>query len=362
MNLDKINAYENYSKAQYNKALIFFKPYETETSWNYQKMASHSLTVSGSKIGAIAGHSAYKTALDVFLDMTLRKPPFTGNSKTRRGQAMEHETAYEAAEALHGKLGGGMELVYPDFKGFTCQIDETLKCDSLGLVLCECKLIAFPSKEWGKGSKIDADGNIIEEDSQIPHDYHDQVMWQLGITKAVYKDKAPDTAILSAIIKNEPKPRIFVIRFNEDEFNNLLKVAENFLFECVMKDTAPELTEEQQKALDEQANKKAKTVEGDFLQVENDRAKELFELSLKYADLNQQIKELTEQQGEIKGKLIEAIGAHEGITAYGTLIATYKTAKAKLKFNEKKFAESEPELYKKFCEEVAGTRIFNNKL
>ena len=162
-------------------ATAFFKQYETETSWSAEKQAMHSVTISGSKIGAIVGDCKYRTPLDVFLDMTLQKAPFGGNYKTRRGQAMEHEIAFEAAEVLHGKLGGGLTLSHPEKPYFTCQIDETIKTSTLGAFPCECKWIGFPTADWGKGSNIDAAGNIITEDSQIPRDYYDQVMWQLGL-------------------------------------------------------------------------------------------------------------------------------------------------------------------------------------
>jgi hypothetical protein len=47
---------------------------------------------------------------------------------------------------------------------------------------------------------------------------------------------------------------------------------------------------------------------------------------------------------------------------YGNLIATYKTTKDKIKFNEKLFAEKHPDLYEQFSEKVSGSRVFSNKL
>lgn len=363
MNSEQQKIYSDFVEKRYPKALAYFSKYVTENSWSAEKQAKHSLTISGSKIGAIAGDSRWHTALDVYLNMNLEKAPFGGNAKTRRGQALEHEIAYEASEVLHGTLGGGMELVHPDFKGFTCQIDETMKSDVLGVVLVECKWISFPTNEWGKGSNIDAGGNIIEEDSQIPRDYFDQVQWQLGIATAVYKEKAPSMAILTAIIKNEPVPRIYTIHFDEKLFNELLLKAEAFLFENLIAGVAPEMSESEMQQLEKANNKKKKTVEGDFLDLNGNKAeKELFETAIKYSEINSQIKELQKQLDEVKQKLINEIGEHEGVMAYGTLIATYKTSKDRIKFNEKLFAEKHPDLYEQFCETVAGSRVFSNKL
>lgn len=362
MNKAKIEQYRDYCFHQYSKAFQFFSPYVTSVSWSADKMAKHSLTVSGSKIGAIVGHCKYRTPLDVFLDMTLQRAPFAGNYKTRRGQAMEHEIAYEASEILHGTLGGGMELVHPDFNGFTCQIDETMKSEVLGVIICECKWISYASDEWGKGSNIDAGGNIIEEDSQIPQDYHDQVMWQLGIINAVYTDKAPKMAILSAVIKNEPQPRIYVIHYDENAFYELMAKAETFLFDNVIANQAPEMSESDIKAL-EDAQKKQKTVEGDYLSLEGTQEKELLELANKYKETAFQISELTALKDLLKEKMVAIIGTHEGVTSHdGTLIATYKSTKSKVKFNEKLFAQDNPSLYQQYSEIVDGSRIFSNKL
>ena len=363
MNEELNSIYNNYEPIFIPRAKAFFSQYVTENSWSAEKQAYHAATISGSKIGAIAGHCKYKTPLDVFLEMTLQRAPFAGNYKTRRGQAMEHEIAFEAAEVLHGKLGGGLDLVHPSKKWLTCQIDETIKTSTLGAFICECKLVHFPTAEWGKGSNIDAGGNIITEDSQIPAHYHDQVMFQIGMLKACLGDKAPDFGILSAIIKNEPQPRIYVIHYNEDEFNALVEAGEKFLFENVIPNVAPEMSEEEIKKLEQIDNKKKKTVEGDFINLDGDKSeKEIFEASLKYAQLNAQINELKKELEEVKTQLIASIGEHEGVMCYGNLIATYKTTKDKIKFNEKLFAEKYPDLYEQFSEKVQGSRVFSNKL
>ena len=115
--------------------------------------------------------------------------------------------------------------------------------------------------------------------------------------------------------------------------------------------------------LEKANNKKAKTVEGDFLNLDGDSSeKEVFEASLKYSQINAQMNELKKELDEVKQLLISKIGEHEGVMCYGNLIATYKTSKDKLKFNEKLFAEKNPELYEQYSEKVQGSRIFSNKL
>ena len=360
----KIESYLTYRNLNIGGAVTHFEPFVTENSWSAQRMAEHSLTISGSKIGAIAGECRWKSPLDVYRDMCLLSTPFAGNAKTRRGQALEHEIAYEASEVLHGKLGGGMSLVHPDFPGFTWQIDETLRSATLGTVLVECKWITFPTADWGDGSVIDAGGNIQKEDSQVPKDYADQVMWQLGIANAVYKSKGVkvDKAIISAIIRNEPAPRIYVINYDEQEFERLTDIAEKFLFENVMQRIPPENSEREIQQMKEEA-KTHKTIAGDYENLEGKpEESELFDAAMKYSELGAQISDLKKQQDEYKKKLIGAIGDHEGVLAYGTVIATYKCGKEKEKFNEKLFAEQNPELYRQYVEVVPGSRTFSNKI
>lgn len=363
MEQSKLQSYSNYIQTQYPIALNYFKQFVTAKSWSAEKMAKHSLVISGSKIGAICNDSKWHTPLDVYMNMSLKKEPFGGNYKTRRGQALESEIAFEASELLQGHLGGGMELVHPDFAGFTCQIDETLQTPVLGVVIVECKWISYPTNEWGKGSNIDAGGNIIAEDSAIPQDYKDQVMWQLGIINACYADRAPKIAILSAVIKNEPAPRIYVIHYDEERFNFLMQKAEDFLFNNVIAGVAPEMTELELEEFQEKTNKNHQTIAGDYLNLQGDsQEQQLFEQSVRYSALNAQIAELKKEQDEIKQQIIASIGEHEGLIAYGNVIATYKSTKDKVKFNEKLFAEQHRELYEQYCETVKGSRIFSNKI
>lgn len=351
--------YEDYVKQNYSDAVAYFSQFVTPASWSAEKQAEHSLSISGSKIGAIAGKCMFRNALDVFLEMKRRKEPFCGNYKTRRGQALEHEIALEASELLNGKLGGGMSLTYPNFKGFTCQIDETIE-NHLSAFICECKNIENPVKNaWGEGSLIDAGGNIVKEDSQIPADYRAQVMWQMAILKANFKDKAPDFAVLSALIHYEPQPRIYVIHYDENEANELLEIAQKFLFENVIADKEPEVN---LSAFDE-LQKKSKAVVDDVLDLAGtDKEKELFSNAMKYGSLGAQINELKAEQDEIKKQILAVIDNHEGVKAYGTLIATYKQSKDKIKFDEKLFASENPELYSKYTSIVKGSRIFSNKI
>jgi hypothetical protein len=87
------------------------------------------------------------------------------------------------------------------------------------------------------------------------------------------------------------------------------------------------------------------------------------DLQIKDAEYNQnqelKINEINEAKS-LKEKMINVIGDHEGVISHeGTVIATYKTAKSKTKFNEKQFASEHPDLYQQYSEVIEGSRIFS---
>ncbi len=86
-------------------------------------------------------------------------------------------------------------------------------------------------------------------------------------------------------------------------------------------------------------------------------------------DVKAKIKELEDEKKECEEKIKLSIGEAEGICAPGTIglakptiLATWKASKDSTKFNEKRFADEHPDLYKQYREVKTGGRLFLLKL
>lgn len=85
------------------------------------------------------------------------------------------------------------------------------------------------------------------------------------------------------------------------------------------------------------------------LQVEEDKIAKLEAIYREKKALEEQIKALEEQEGQIKAEVIAEMKAN-AVKTYesDTIRVTYKSASSKSTFDSKKFAEAEPEVYKNY--------------
>lgn len=335
--------YGGWSPNHYSKAVNHFRGYpnlDKSPEW----LANHCTHLTGSRIGAIAGASKYADSLDVFQEMLCMVEPWEGNNKTRRGAALEAEIAREACALMWTSPLEGCDLNDVEKPYISAQIDATAVTEQYGPINIECKRIERPARGvWGNGSEFDERGHIVIEDYKIPFDYKCQVYWGLGIANRLFKDKAPKTAILSALIGLEEEPRLYVIHHNEDIFNHLVSVGEDFLFNHLIPEIEPE-----PKKLGSLAEKYAhvETIEGDYItDTEEDKA---LTLATKYAEIDKQIKELTVIKDGYQLQLKAMIAEHEGIKdRNGNLVATYKANKT-TKFDSKALLSKYPSIYEEY--------------
>ena len=143
-------------------------------------LAAHRTNVTASRMAAILGQSDYATALDVFLEMTGRRPPFEGNEFTRRG------TRYEPAIIGDYCETKGVEVEYPvpmffhpTIHGFAASPDAIITPDRLGLVEAKWTMSAARAAELGE-----------EGTDSIPADWIIQNQSQLAVMGAEYVDQA----------------------------------------------------------------------------------------------------------------------------------------------------------------------------
>ena len=76
-------------------------------------------------------------------------------------------------------------------------------------------------------------------------------------------------------------------------------------------------------------------------------------------ELKERKKQLEEEIGDLEERIKFFMGENDSmIDAFGNTIVTWKTPKASLKFDEKKFKEENPELWSSYAKEVQGSRRF----
>lgn len=320
--------YKQWRQEHFDDAVEYFHKFDDHTDKPAVWLAEHCVTITGSRIGAICGQCAYRTAQDVYEDMMCQhQVPFLGNDATEEGAALERLIAERAARVLKGHAGRGMDIVISAQPWFAAQIDSFINTRQFGLVPCEIKRVMHPAQDvWGDGSEIDSlTGELMEADSKVPRDYAAQVHWQLGVLNAI--GRKHEYGLLAAYIGLDTTPRIYLFKYSPDFFKWQCEIGEKFLTECLMECRAPEEFE---------TGKAPATVEFDRKKLPMiDLPKELDGFIQQYREASaaeKAAKEHKEGMRKIILTALEKVMGHEGparISIDGAEVASYTASKPK---------------------------------
>jgi putative phage-type endonuclease len=182
--------------------------------------------ITASNAAAIIGWDKYRTAYQVWCEMTLRSKGFAGNAYTDAGKAMEpkaracYEVEHDFAEMkpaciehpVHGQIGASLDgLRMPDYK-----------------VILECK---YPSEE----------SHNLAKSGEVPKHYIPQCQHQLMC--------APETEELHYWSFRDEKGVKVVVR-PDPIFQAHMLSAELAFWDLVKSDTPPPLTEKDVKVVE----------------------------------------------------------------------------------------------------------------
>ena len=140
----------------------------------------HRTHVTASRIAAILGQSEYSTALDVYLEMIGKTPPFEGNEFTRRGTRYEPAIVGDYCEQEGKQVEYPVPLYFhPTIEGLAASPDGIILPDRTGGL--ECKYSMSPSIAQQLGE---------EETDQLPGAWILQAQAQMSVMGFEYVDFA----------------------------------------------------------------------------------------------------------------------------------------------------------------------------
>ncbi len=376
----------------------------------------HLISIGGTAVSAIFGANPYRTAYDVWQEMTEQTKPFQGNYVTRRGIALEQLVAKRAAEILNRPLfmpapdscldlKFGIEYVHwirvdldkdlllehEDFienvmlSMFSCQIDALTETSDGKLQILECKTASRNpinkedgSRLWGKGIEACSNDTLIfdEKEAQacmpaesmpIPYHYFLQVQWQMLCLEQMVKEQIRQglrdkddiqydfsQALLAADIAGSNDVRIYVIPRDSIVQQDLMFAAYSFFQNNIIKNEPPSIFKVVGTPLPVVAEQAREQT-----QVEADA--NFLELHRKYKNLQTDIAFLQEQANKFKEQMIACLletgeQYKEVLDTDGSLLlkrTSYKTSK----FNQKDFKKDHPELFKQYSGQTEQTRV-----
>ncbi len=269
----------------------------------------HSSYIGASDIGALAGQSPYRTALDVWAAKTGKAPGFAGNIHTEIGNAFERPALEIYSKIRPADLKFPGTLIHPE-KPWAGATPDAIANDRL---VVECKIVGWnTARQWG-GTEEGADG--------VPAAVLCQVHWQSWIARSL--NIAPcEMAEVAAV--HGTKMQIYEIPINESFVSDLVEIGEMFWNDNVIKNKMPMI--EGDSANDIIAAIHPKHLKEDLLPMTDG----IRTLALKYEGARAVEKEATEFKETLGAQLKAMIGDNAGYIDEDGFKATWKTSKGRI--------------------------------
>ena len=208
---------------------------------------------------------------------------------------------------------------------------------------------------WLEGKHSNDNKGILEckttqleiDETDVPKHWFCQLMYQLGVMG--YRQGS-----LAWLIRGR-KFGYRDIDFDADFYAYMVERLEKFWRDCIVGDQEPPVT-----TIDDIQIKFPRSTTGKVVEVTEELMDDLNILK----SIKPQLDELTRQKKEIEDRVKTFMADADTLCMAGTkeqnpiVIATWKTAKDSMKFNEKQFAAEHPELYADYQRTVAGSRRF----
>lgn len=300
---------------------------ESRETWLSNRMGK----IGGSTISAILGLDDFRTPVDVWMDLTGKSSEHkTQNKATIRGQMMEQTVAN------FFELETGLKIIQASAE------NETYVHKNYPY------LVASPDRRYWRE---DGDKAILECKTtrmlfdDIPDKWFVQLMWYLGFT--AYQN---GTVAWLHTTSEDFKYRNF--EFKPEFFEYLVNEAISFWEKYVQADTPPPIM----RAKDVERLYK-KHVTGKTVAIPEEK----INLYIRYGELNDQLKGLSDEKEQIQDELKLMIGDAEGIEFDGRILFTFKAGNDRSYFDADALAAELPELYQKYLKTKPGPRSLLRK-
>lgn len=314
-------------------------PEQQHAKWHIARR--HGLT--GSQIAAVLGASKWETPFTIWAYQTGRN---NADDQVKAafewGHRLEPVIAQKYMDDFGVQVAEYPTIQSPEYPFLVGSVDRiVLDKNGKPVKVLEIKTSSFNRdsgekdddgtslKQWGKGNVYNAQGQLIEQDSQVPKQYLLQVMHYMILTGLKQAD--------IAVLLNTNDYRVFTIDYDEELAAEMIKAADEFWCHHVLDDVMPMLKESDAKTI---TPTKGATVQA------TDKVVKAIQV---YNELKQSIDNLTKRQQEVRDFITGFIGTNEAlIDADENTIATYNQCKGKVGFNSKQFKLDYPEIYAKY--------------
>ena len=307
---------------------------EERTKW----LSLRCNSIGGSEIGAIAGFSAYGTALTVFNEKLGLVEKFKGNIHTGFGTRMEPLIRDWIQDDFKKATHIGLKtyeypftMVDKEFEYFSANID--------GIGILEEDYIYWENRDTGEikfipkgemfGLEIKTGSEFLKKmwaGEEVPDSYYTQCQWYMGVTGLNY-------FLIIYLLGKEIKWK--VIPRNEDDIKALREIGKDFWNNHIVTKIPPAPTgikKETDEILENQI-----LTDGEEVEITDSK------LSA-YAEVSEKIKELEKEKERLKQEIFLEMGNSKKATDGSYKISRYVVNRDKL--DNKMLKEKYPETYK----------------
>lgn len=301
-------------------------------------LAQREKGIGSSEVGTILGVNPWETPYQLWRRKKGIAPKIEENAAMRAGHILEGAVAtYFEQESGRQviKASEGDWLAVDTEKDFlrvspdrTYWLEGKHSNDNKGILEC-------------KTTQLDIDGD------DLPKHWFCQLMYQLGVMG--YRQGS--LAWLTRGRKFDYRD----VAFDSDFYAYMVERLEKFWRDCIVGNQEPPVT-----TIDDIQIKFPRSAAGKVVEVTEELMDDLNILK----SIKPQLDELTRQKKEIEDRIKTFMADADTLCMAGTkeqnpiVIATWKSAKDSVKFNEKQFAAEHSDLYENYQYTIAGTRRF----
>jgi putative phage-type endonuclease len=285
--------------------------------------------IGGSDAAAIIGLNKYKSAFEVYAEKLGLKAEEPDNEAMRQGRDLEEYVAARFMEATGKKVRRRNAILqHPNYPFMIADIDRWIIGENAGLE-CKTTSVLNPAK-FSKG--------------EYPANYYVQCMHYMAVTGA-------EKWYLAVLVLNKAF-HVFEIERDEDEIRALIEAEREFWEVHVLKQIPPqpdgsESAKELIKQLYPSVNRESTILFG-----YEDKIK-------RYLELEEQIKQLTQEQKTIKQEIQLALQDAEIGHAQGYIVEW--KAQTRQSLDTTRLKKERPEIYEQFLKPAQTVRIFKVK-
>lgn len=295
--------------------------------------------IGSSEVGTILGLNPWETPYQLWRRKTGRDPEKPVNFAMTAGHYLED------AVSLFYRDATGKEIIKASAGDWIIRSNE-----QPFMQVSPDRTFWIPGKTKSNTNKgiLECKTTQMDVDAEsVPHYWFAQLQYQLGVAEL------PEGAIAWLTQGRNFGYKEFA--FDEEFFAYMKEEVIKFWYDNIVGDQEPDL-----QTVDDVLLRNPRHTPDKILQADD----ELIEACRELKEIKESLSTLDDRKKELEAKIKLAMVDAEALVAditggkKMTTLATWKAAKDSLKFNDKRFAEENPDLYESYKETIPGSRRF----